>query len=107
GCATHQQLGHTTARITLTGGDAVRGTEVKCCSAPFAVVTTPPVTPVPKAPECPNSNWIEDITDMAFTSATISVEQPPGTVVLTVSCTFSSPTSDGAVPGSHVSCTSS
>jgi hypothetical protein len=28
-------------------------------------------------------------------------------VVLTVNCTFSSPTSNGAVPGSHVSCTQS
>jgi len=45
--------------------------------------------------------------DLAFTDATITVEQPAGTTVLTVSCTFSSPTSNGDVPGSHVSCTSS
>jgi len=107
GSDTHQPAGHNPAPITVTGSEAIPASEIKNGNTPFAVVTNPPVTPVPSAPECPNSNWIEDITDMAFTSATISVEQPPGTVVLTVSCTFSSPTSDGAVPGSHVSCTSS
>lgn len=44
---------------------------------------------------------------MAFTSATITVEQPPGTTVLTVTCTFASPTTDGAVSARDVSCTSS
>jgi hypothetical protein len=35
------------------------------------------------------------------------VQQPPGTTVLTVSCTFSPATSNGLVPGNTVSCTSS
>jgi hypothetical protein len=59
---------------------------------PFNVTTQPPVSPIPGAPDCPNPNWTETITDLAFTSATITVEQPPGMVVLTISCTFSSPT---------------
>lgn len=45
--------------------------------------------------------------NIAFTSATITVEQPAGTVVLTVTCTFSSPTMDDAVSARDVSCTSS
>jgi hypothetical protein len=49
---------------------------------------------------------VENIIDVAFTSATITVAQPPGTLVLTVTCTFATPTSNGAVPGSNVSCTS-
>lgn len=44
---------------------------------------------------------------MAFTTAVITVEQPPGTVVLTVTCTFSAATSNGAVPGGNVSCVQS
>ena len=38
---------------------------------------------------------------------TITVEQPAGTTVLTVSCSFSAPTTDGNVPRADVSCTSS
>ncbi len=41
---------------------------------------------------------------MAFTSATITVEQPAGTVVLVVSRTFGSPTANGPLPGGNVSC---
>ena len=107
GSDTHQPAGHNPAPITVTGSEPIPASEIKNGNTPFGVVTQSPVTPVPRSPECPNTNWIEDITDMAFTSAIITVEQPPGTVVLTVSCTFSSPTSDGAVPGSQVSCTSS
>ena len=49
----------------------------------------------------------QDITDLSFTTATITVEQPAGTLVLTVSCTFSSPTTNGAVSSRNVTCTSS
>lgn len=42
-----------------------------------------------------------------FVTATITVEQPAGTVVLTVNCTFSEPTTNGAIGGAQVSCTSS
>jgi len=49
--------------------------------------------------------WTETITDMAFTSAVVTVQQPVGTTVLTATCTFSPPTSNGPVPGSTVSCT--
>jgi hypothetical protein len=65
------------------------------------------VATIPGAPDCANPNWTETITDLSFKSATITVEQPPGTVVLTVSCTFSGPTSNGAVSGGNVSCVSS
>jgi len=44
---------------------------------------------------------------MAFTSATITVDQPAGTLVLTVACTFSSATTNGAVPAGNVNCMSS
>ncbi len=107
GSDTHEPPGQNPAPITVTGSEPIPKSEIKNGNTPFAVTTQSPTTPVPGAPDCSNPNWIEDITDMAFTSATITVEQPPGTVVLTVSCTFSSPTSDGSVPGSDVTCTSS
>lgn len=66
-----------------------------------------PVTPIPGAPGCPNPNWRPDITDLSFTTATITVERPAGNLVLTVTCTFSGPTTNGAVRGADVTCTSS
>jgi len=70
----------------------------------FDVGTQGPVTPVPGAPDCPNRRWVERITDVAFTSATLTVEQPAGTVVLQVTCTFNPATSNGPVPSRNVSC---
>ncbi|HET6917965.1 MAG TPA: hypothetical protein VFI46_00715 [Jiangellaceae bacterium] len=77
--------------MTLTGEQAIPESEIKNGNTPFDVETAAAETPVPSAPGCPNSNWTENITDV--TSATITVEQPPGTVVLTVTCTFATPTS--------------
>ncbi len=99
--------GQNPAPVTVSGSEAIPASEIKNGNTPFSVTTNPPVTPIAGAPGCPNTGWTEDITDLSFTSATITVEQPPGTLVLTVSCTFSSPTSNGLVPGSNVSCTSS
>jgi hypothetical protein len=102
-----QAPGQNPADITVSGSQAIPESEIKNGNTPFSVETELPVTPIPGAPECPNPNWTEDITDLAFTSATITVEQPPGTLVLTVSCTFSSPTANGPVPAGNVSCTQS
>ena len=107
GSGEHRPPGQQPAEVTLTGTQRIPEAEIKNGNTPFDVATTSPETPVPGAPGCPNSNWIENITDVAFTSAVITVEQPPGTVVLTVTCTFSPATSNGPVPGSTVSCTSS
>jgi hypothetical protein len=103
----NQPPGQNPAEVTLTGTQSIPAAEIKNGTTPFGVTTEAPVSPIPGAPDCPNPRWTETITDVAFTSATITIEQPPGTVVLTVSCTFSSPTSNGAVPGGNVSCTSS
>jgi len=102
-----QAPGQNPAEVTLTGTQAIPASEIKNGNVDFSVVTGAPQSPVPGAPDCPNSMWTETITDVAFTSAVITVEQPPGTVVLTVTCTFSSPTFDGSVPGANVSCVQS
>jgi hypothetical protein len=106
GSGVHQPPGQNPAPVTVTGTERIPESEIDNGNVMFDVKTTAPVTPIPGAPGCPNSQWTEDITDVAFTSATITVEQG-GVKVLTVSCTFSQPTSNGVVSGNNVSCSQS
>jgi len=105
----NQAPGQNPAPITVTGTESIPAGEIKNGNVAFLVTTQAPQTPVPGAPGCPNPNWTEDINDLAFTSATITVQQPgsTGPVVLTVTCTFASPTQDGSVPSRDVTCTQS
>lgn len=103
----HQAPGQNPAPITVTGSQAIPEGAIQNGNVAVDVLTNEPVTPIAGAPDCPNPNWTEAITDLAFTSATIVVEQPVGTTVLTVNCTLSPATSNGTVPRSSVSCTSS
>jgi hypothetical protein len=107
GSGEHLPPGQNPAPVEVTGSVGIPAEEVQNGWTPFSVATDPPVTPVPDAPDCPNPQWTEEIIDMQFTAATITVEQPPGVVVLTVTCTIDPPSADGPVPSSSVSCTSS
>jgi hypothetical protein len=102
-----QAPGQNPAEVTVSGSQSIPAEEIKNGNTSFDVTTIAPVTPIPGAPGCPNSNWRQDITDLSFTTATITVEQPAGNLVLTVTCTFSNPTTNGAVAGGDVTCTSS
>jgi hypothetical protein len=99
--------GQNPAPITVTGSQAIPASEIKNGTTPFNVSTLAPPSVIAGAPDCPNTNWTETIDVLSFTSAVIVVEQPVGTVVLTISCTFDPPTSDGVVRAADVSCTAS
>jgi len=110
-----QPPGHNPAPITTTGATPVDADDIKNGNVTIMTTTDPPVTPIAGAPDCPNPNWTEDITGVAFTSATIRLFQDQTaadgefgrweTLVLTVNCTFSPPTSNGPVPSSGFTCT--
>jgi hypothetical protein len=95
--------GQNPAPVTVTGSEAIPASEIKNGNVTFMVTTRAPTSPVPGAPDCPNTGWTENITDMAFTSATITVMQG-GSTVFTLSCSFSAPTSDGRVSSQNVTC---
>lgn len=107
-----QPPGQNPAEVDVTGSTAVPASDLKNGNVTITTVTNPPVTPIPGAPDCPNPQWTERITDMAFTSATISVFQDSNVdgvfdtneLVLTVSCTFDPATSNGPVPPSGFTC---
>jgi hypothetical protein len=115
GSGQHRPPGQQPAPVTVTGSTAVPKGDIKNGNVTIGTETDPPVTPIAGAPGCPNTSWVENITDMAFTSATITLFQDsnangtfePGELVLTVNCTFNSPTSNGPVPESNFSCTAS
>ena len=106
GSGEHRPPGQNPAELALTGVTSIPEEEIKNGNTPFSVATIPPVTPIPGAPDCPNPRWREVIEDIAFTAATITVEQPEGFTVLTVSCTIDPPSSDGKIDRGDVSCTS-
>ena len=103
----NQPAGQNPAEADVTGATPVAAGDIKNGNVTITTTTDPPVTPIPGAPDCPNRRWTETITDMAFTSATIRLFQDSnangtfedGELVLTVSCTFSPPTSNGSVSG--------
>jgi hypothetical protein len=115
GSGEHRPAGQNPAPTTVTGSTAIPAGDIKNGNVTIATTTSPPVTPVPGAPGCPNTQWTQNITEMAFTSAMITLFQDAdesgtfeaGELVLTVSCTFNSPTSNGPVPRTNFSCTAS
>jgi|MudIll2142460700_1097286.scaffolds.fasta_scaffold567300_1 hypothetical protein len=61
--------------FSASGSGSFPASEIKNGHLDFTVTTNPPQSPVPGAPDCPNSGWTETITSITWTSATINVYQ--------------------------------
>jgi hypothetical protein len=100
----HYPPGQDPADIDVSGATVIPEDELKNGTTPFSVTTVPPPPTIAGAPDCPGASWTEHLVDLAFLTATITIEQPLGTTVLMLDCTFTPKTANGSVPAATVVC---
>ena len=111
GSGEHRPPGQQPAEITLVGTTLISASDIKNGNVTITVTTDAPTSPVPGAPGCPNPNWTENITDVAFTSGAFALVQDANNdgvydeaPSLSGTCTFSPATANGSVPSGSFTC---
>jgi hypothetical protein len=84
-----QAPGQNPGEVTVTGSQSLPASEIKNGNLAFNVTTNPPAQPTAAEAGCPNNNWTGVNPVLTLTSITLTIEQPPGTVLFT--CTASNP----------------
>lgn len=67
--------GQNPAEMTVSGTQSIPVEETKNGNVKFDVSTLEPAQPTAEEAGCANSNWTAEITDLDFTTATLTVEQ--------------------------------